>query len=170
MASPPLPYFNTAIQAIFRNWSGLQFAVQQGAGGADSKAKEAWFMQATETWFYENQDLLPCEVADFLDNIIQDEFDLRMEDGSLEEVASVLCEYYSLCCTRNEAAIVEKLRALPRCDLSLCKCEDDEDENFNRAVNNMNDTVESMEVSSGPPAPVIDEDGFQMVLRSKKKR
>ncbi len=55
-----------------------------------------------------------------------------MEDGSLEEVAEVLCQFFSLCSTRNEAEIVERLRALPRCDLSLCQCEDDEDENMHR--------------------------------------
>eukprot|EP00088_Acartia_fossae_P012549 TRINITY_DN16469_c0_g1_i1.p1 TRINITY_DN16469_c0_g1~~TRINITY_DN16469_c0_g1_i1.p1 ORF type:complete len:170 (-),score=47.43 TRINITY_DN16469_c0_g1_i1:44-553(-) len=167
-SSQPVPYFATAIEAIFRNWSGLQFAVQQGAGGPESKAKESWFISATEAWFYENQDLLPCEVADFLDSVIQNEFDLQMEDGSLEEVGDLLCQYFTLCTTAEEATILQRLRALPRCDLSLCKCEDEDDENLNRAVNDVNETVESMEMSE-PPAPIVDEDGFQMVLRKKKR-
>ena len=62
----------------FRNWSGLQFAVQQGSGGPQSAAKEAWFITVAESWFYENEDLLPCEVADFMEEILILEFDLRV--------------------------------------------------------------------------------------------
>ena len=62
----------------FRNWSGLQFAVQQGSGGPQSAAKEAWFITVAESWFYENEDLLPCEVADFMEEILITEFDLRV--------------------------------------------------------------------------------------------
>jgi len=171
MTTSQLPFFKTAIEAIFRNWSGLQFALSQGAGGPEGQAKEAWLMSTAETWFYENQGIIPSEVADFLDEIIQTEFELVMEDGSLEEVAEVLCQFFSLCSTRNEAEIVERLRALPRCDLSLCQCEDDEDENMHRTLNDINEIVEDMEVSEPvPQAPIIDEDGFRMVLRSSKKK
>ena len=55
-----------------------------------------------------------------------------MEDGSLEEVGDLLCQFFTLCSTQNEAVIVERLRSLPRCDLSLCQCEDEDDENMHR--------------------------------------
>ena len=54
-----------------------------------------------------------------------------MEDGSIDEVSSLLVDYFQLCRTQEESVILEKLRAMPRCDLSRCKCEDDDDENMN---------------------------------------
>jgi hypothetical protein len=36
-------------------------------------------------------------VEDFLDQVMQTEFDLLVEDGSLGEVASLLVEYHASC-------------------------------------------------------------------------
>ena len=66
----------------------------EGAGGSENRAKEQWFMAATESWFQENPDLLGCEVADFLEVVLQREFDLLVEDGSVEEVGEMLVQYY----------------------------------------------------------------------------
>eukprot|EP00088_Acartia_fossae_P032667 TRINITY_DN33416_c1_g1_i1.p1 TRINITY_DN33416_c1_g1~~TRINITY_DN33416_c1_g1_i1.p1 ORF type:complete len:170 (+),score=28.60 TRINITY_DN33416_c1_g1_i1:41-550(+) len=164
-------YFGKAIQAIFKNWSGLQLAIQQGAGGHQNLEKEIWLMASSENWFRENPGLLGCEVADFLDEILQREFDLILEDGSLEEVGELLVQYHALCASSSEAEIIEKLQKLPRCDLSLCKCEDEEDEKLHRSLNSMQANMESMEVSEEQPRePEVDEDGFQMVASRRKKR
>ena len=52
--------------------------MSQGAGGPESVAKEAWFITIAESWFYENESLLACEVADYLEEIIQTEFNLEV--------------------------------------------------------------------------------------------
>ena len=104
------------------------FIFVQGAGGPENKDKESWFISATESWFYENTNLQGYEVADFLEQILQQEFDLIIEDGSLEEVGEKVCRYYNLCSTRTGDEVLEQLRLLPRCDLSLFKCEDDNEE------------------------------------------
>ena len=75
----PVPYFRTAITAIFKNWTALQMAVShvsfflklngatcsfylKEAGGPKSKAIAEWMEEALETWFYENKDLEAVEV------------------------------------------------------------------------------------------------------------
>ena len=67
-------------------------------------------------------------MADFLEQILQQEFDLIIEDGSLEEVGEKICRYFILCSTKSGEEVLEQLRLLPRCDLSLFKCEDDNEE------------------------------------------
>ena len=48
-----------------------------------------------------------------------------------------MCRYYNICATRSAEQVLEQLRMLPRCDLSLCKCEDDDaDEEDEEDLNN----------------------------------
>ena len=63
----------------------------------------------TENWFYENKDLDWFEVADFLGQIMQNEFILQVDDGSLDEVAKKVCKYYKICTTESEENIRAKL-------------------------------------------------------------
>ena len=65
---------------------------------------------ATENWFYENKDLQDFEVEDFLGEIMQNEFNLQIDDGSLEEVARSVCEYYDLCSASDEELVRTKLQ------------------------------------------------------------
>ena len=99
-----------------------------------NRDKELWLINVTESWFYENPNLIGSEVAGYLEYLLLHEFDLFVEDGSLDEVGPMLCDYYALCAKGNEAEILDKLRSLPRCDLSLCRCEDEEDQNLHRWV------------------------------------
>ena len=132
--------FNVAIDAIFKNWAALQLAVKhvskkkiqitissilfisfptdhpkcfsfsQEAGGPQSKEKADWMAGATENWFYENKDLQDFEVEDFLGEIMQNEFNLQIDDGSLEEVARSVCEYYDICSASDEEVVRTKLQ------------------------------------------------------------
>ena len=67
-------------------------------------------MQVTENWFYQNKDLESYEVADFLEEIISNEFNLRIDDGSPEEIARTVCDYFSICSTSSEENVRIKLQ------------------------------------------------------------
>ena len=60
----------------------------QHAGGTQSKEKADWLEDVTENWFYENKDVEPYELQDFLEEIIEAEFNLQIDDGSVAEVNS----------------------------------------------------------------------------------
>merc|ERR1711936_1195579 len=70
---------------------------------------------ATETWFYENDDLEDWEVADFLE----------VNDGSHEEIAKKICEYFQFCNNNSESAVRTKLLSLPKCDVENSKVHDE---------------------------------------------
>ena len=58
---------------------------QQG-GGPQSKEKAEWMEEVTENWFHENRDIQAFEVEEFLGEILETEFQLQIDDGSLGEV------------------------------------------------------------------------------------
>jgi len=152
-----------------KNWSALQLAVTQG-DVVHSREKADWMVGVIETWFCENRNLQDSEVADFLAEILDNEFNLQVEDGSLEEVGSKLCEFYAVCSSENESAVRLKMQTLPRCDLDKCKVEGGETVEEEALESIASIPLEMLKVRE--PKPIeIDEDGFQMVsTRSRRKK
>jgi len=156
--------FKVAVSAIFRNWTALQLAVNQGAAGPHSASIASWMIDATVQWFRENKDLERDEVEDFLAEILNNEFNLVVEDGSIREVSSLVCEFFQLCSTcADEATVMKRLEQLPNCDLSKCKVESPQEEAI-PASDDANDD-DSMEIEE-TNLPV--DDGWTVVSRKKK--
>ncbi|KAK6466707.1 pre-rRNA-processing protein TSR2-like protein [Huso huso] len=89
--------FAGGIRAVLGTWPALQIAVENGFGGAFSQQKAEWMVDAVQQYFSDNVDLQHLEVEDFLAEIVNNEFDTVVEDGSLPEVALQLCELFSQC-------------------------------------------------------------------------
>ncbi|XP_069501421.1 pre-rRNA-processing protein TSR2 homolog isoform X2 [Ambystoma mexicanum] len=71
-----------------------RIAVDNGFGGAYSQEKAEWMVGALEEYFQINADLEQHEVEDFLSELMNNEFDTLVEDGSLPEVAQHVCTFY----------------------------------------------------------------------------
>ncbi|XP_068034769.1 pre-rRNA-processing protein TSR2 homolog isoform X2 [Anomalospiza imberbis] len=63
----------------------LQLAVAQGFGGPQGPEKAAWLSSALLDFFTQNADLEQEEVEDFLAEVMDNEFDTVVEDGSLQQ-------------------------------------------------------------------------------------
>ena len=114
--------FHSAVEAVFQNWTALQFAIRQGAAGPQSADIAKWMVSATVQWFSENEDLEFDEVEDFLLDTVNQEFDVLIDDGSVTETSKLVCDFYRLCSRGDcEAELKSRLQALPKCDLSKCK-------------------------------------------------
>lgn len=162
-------HFHTAVAAVFKNWTALQLAVSQGAAGPQSAAIATWMVEATVQWFAENKDLECYEVEDFLSDIVHQEFNVLIEDGSVSEVSSTVCNFYRLS-QSNEAELLSQLEKLPKCDLTQCKVENDAP-----ATSTPHCDDEDMEVenNSSEPAAVtetVDPDGWTVVGSRKNKK
>ena len=132
-------------------------------------------VDVTENWFYENDDLQNYEVADFLEEILQNEFSLRIDDGSLLEVGTYVTEYFKICTTPSysQETVLNFLRCLPKCDLSKCQVlDEDEEMEVNKDVTEESLTLmNDMDISEKQKeAPEVDEEGFEMVKSRKKKK
>ena len=133
-------------------------------------------MDVTENWFYLNNDLENWEVADYLGEIMKNEFVVQIEDGSLLQMGTYCTEYWKICTneTYSEETIFNFLHHLPKCDLSKVRLQDYEDADMAPSTNQIMD----MDLSEGPSEPKepkkrvepeIDEDGFEMVKSKKRK-
>ncbi|XP_041129776.1 pre-rRNA-processing protein TSR2 homolog [Polyodon spathula] len=100
MAAPrgaPCELFADGVRAVLGTWPVLQIAVENGFGGAFSQQKAEWMVDAVQEYFSKNVDLQRLEVEDFLAEVLNNEFDTVVEDGSLPEVALQLCELFNQC-------------------------------------------------------------------------
>ena len=132
-------------------------------------------VDVTENWFYLNSDIENWEVADYLGEIMKNEFVVQIEDGSLLQVGTYCTEYWRICTneTYSEETIFNFLHHLPKCDLSKVRLQDYEDADMAPNTNQIGSMGISVEAEPREPRkreePEIDEDGFEMVKSRKKK-
>ena len=168
--------FHSAVEAVFQNWTALQFAISQGAAGPQSADIAKWMVSATVQWFSENKNLEYDEVEDFLADIVNQEFNVLIDDGSVTKKSKLVCDFYRLCSSSKEdweAEFKRRLQVLPKCDLSKCKVDKgaetledvDEEENIEQITAATND----MYIDEQPKPEEQDPDGWTMVKPRKKK-
>jgi hypothetical protein len=92
------------------------------------------------------------------------------------ETSKLVCDFYRLCSSNKEdceAEIKRRLQALPKCDLSKCKVDEeaeiledvDEEENIEQITTATND----MDIDESPKPEEQDPDGWTTVKPRKKK-
>ncbi|XP_006875319.1 PREDICTED: pre-rRNA-processing protein TSR2 homolog [Chrysochloris asiatica] len=86
----PRLLFGAGVRAALAAWPALQIAVENGFGGVHSQEKAEWLGGAMEEYFIHNADLELDEVEDFLGELMSNEFDTVVEDGSLPQVSQQL--------------------------------------------------------------------------------
>ncbi|XP_078520682.1 pre-rRNA-processing protein TSR2 homolog [Lissotriton helveticus] len=111
-SSDPRGLLQEGIRAALENWAVLQIAVDNGFGGAYSREKAEWMVGAVAEYFHSNADLEQYEVEEFLSELMNNEFDTLVEDGSLPEVAQQLCTFNRQCQRGEVAAMQERLAQL----------------------------------------------------------
>ncbi|XP_012891262.1 PREDICTED: pre-rRNA-processing protein TSR2 homolog [Dipodomys ordii] len=82
--------YRAGVRAALEAWPALQIAVDNGFGGVHSQEKAEWLCGAVEDYFFRNADLELDEVEDFLGELMTNEFDTVVEDGSLPQVSQQL--------------------------------------------------------------------------------
>ena len=142
-----------------------------------SREKAEWLVDVTENWFYLNNDIENCEVADYLGEIMKNEFVVQIEDGSLLQMGTYCTEYWKICTneTYSEETIFNFLHHLPKCDLAKVRLQDYEDADMAPSTNQIGSMGISLEAEPKEPKepkkreePEIDEDGFEMVKKKKR--
>uniref|UniRef100_A0A3Q1G4P6 Pre-rRNA-processing protein TSR2 homolog n=1 Tax=Acanthochromis polyacanthus TaxID=80966 RepID=A0A3Q1G4P6_9TELE len=68
-------------------------AVDNGFGGVYGQQKADWMVDVVQQYFHDNADLQPSEVEDYLSDLMDQEFDTVVEDGSLPQ--TFCCSLFS---------------------------------------------------------------------------
>jgi len=172
-------------------WPALNVAIQN-AWGTSSPAlgedKRAWLAGAISDMFAQNQIRDVEDLEDILEQVMSDEFEVVVDDGSLEEVARKIYSGRAKV-LQGDATEVTKLmgiweerrkkktvfQAVPGPEVDQ-DTDDDEDE---EEWNGFQDTRD-VDMDEAPalvdavqtrqkPEPEVDEDGFTKVVGKKKK-
>jgi pre-rRNA-processing protein TSR2 len=82
--------FELGVSLILSSWHALTLAVQNGWGGPDSEDKRAWFAGAVSEFVVGGKGVEAEDVEDLLLQVMSDEFETTLEDGSEMEVATAV--------------------------------------------------------------------------------
>ncbi|NXK15427.1 TSR2 protein, partial [Herpetotheres cachinnans] len=91
-----------------------QLAVAQGFGGPQGPEKAAWLAGALQDFFAQNAELQEEEVEEFLAEVMDNEFDTAVEDGSLQQVSRELVTLFARASRGDAGGVGEALGALAR--------------------------------------------------------
>jgi len=162
-------------------WPALKVAVENGWGGAGSADKRDWFAGAVSDIFTERPDTDQLDLETVLLQVMQDEFDVNVEDESEVGVASGIMRLRTQL-QEGDVSGVEEVKARwekrkgrkETVNVVENKTEDHEDDDNEDDDDGEGEDVDMDEAPQLAPVrekqePEIDEDGFQKVV-SKKRR
>ncbi|KAI0337541.1 hypothetical protein BDW22DRAFT_1295654, partial [Trametopsis cervina] len=171
--SPTSLLFARGVIAKLAVWHALRIAVDQGWGGPESATKRTWLASVIVDAF-EQEDPQPdvSYVELTLLQVMEDEFDTVLEDGSAEVVAKDIVRLWSDIQSGNENGVQEFERQADGLKGKKVQAEegadgsDWEDESGDESGDSESDAVPALievESKSEKLAPEVDEDGFTMV-------
>uniref|UniRef100_A0A023GFS4 Pre-rRNA-processing protein TSR2 homolog n=1 Tax=Amblyomma triste TaxID=251400 RepID=A0A023GFS4_AMBTT len=172
--------FHVSVKTLIGDWHGLQVAIENGMGGPQAREKEQWLVGVLEQYFAENSNLHPDEVADLIAEIIDNEFDTIIEDGSLGQISALLCKHYQMCKEGRENEVLQALsqRLPPTKTLRVPFADEYDSDDEAEMQNHINTEVSSQlgDLQLNGPGPSHqqsrrqepDEDGWTVVRHGKR--
>ncbi|XP_043257030.1 uncharacterized protein LOC122399970 [Colletes gigas] len=103
-------FFLSVTQRIFSNWTALKMAVEHGMG---SKERAVDFCPYMVEVMYMNENLNSNEIANELEDYMDEHFNTELQDNSATQVAEEMLRFYSYCIENNESIAVAEFEKLP---------------------------------------------------------
>jgi pre-rRNA-processing protein TSR2 len=158
------------IRSIFSRWTALQLAVTHSMGGSESEAKYEAFIQAFGEYLTRNiRPSLPIstiesDIQQYLDEILDEEFNTVLDDGSSFELAQLFVRYIHLILQGKLNEVQQELQ-IQQSSISpnQMSIRNENDESSSSSSESENDMIE--EEKSKTQSMDIDEDGWTTVRR-----
>lgn len=208
---PPAPaqailLFARGVVAILDLWPALSIAVTEQWGGPESAEKRTWMASTIIDEWEQRTSYLPSQpdqplqvdpadakdpaldlddLGDLLNQMITDEFDAKIEDGSIDSIANDMIRLWhdllipptSITPERIIVALEEKAASRRKSGVRVSKGGDIEE--VDEEGDSESDSDEDMEVDQVPQLvprepkekqePVVDDDGFTLVQTKGRK-
>jgi pre-rRNA-processing protein TSR2 len=176
-------HFELGVALTLLNWPALTLAVQNNWTSSDKPtAVRDWFAGQIVTLF-EDTDLEMIEVETRLLNVMEDEFEVIVDDGSAYEVAEQVCRIFRE--TKNDRFLEveimrerwqrdgeKKVKMVDRGEVDA-DTDGDSDDDFSEESEDEDGDVEMgdapLKALKEKVVPEIDEDGFTKVAGKKKR-
>ena len=174
--APTSILFARGVVARLKSWPTLSLAVQENWGGPNGAEKRTWLASVIVDAFEEQADAPDDQyVEEMLLQVMSDEFDTEVEDGTAEVVAIDICKIWEE--TRSGVqALVLKFEAsadkIKGKKIEVPQVADDEweddDEDGESEDGNEDEDMEDpapqlIDTRAANPEPEVDEEGFTLV-------
>jgi pre-rRNA-processing protein TSR2 len=175
-------FLDLAITIVLNNWPALTLAVQSNWGGPTSGDKRDWLCGAISDMLNERPETDAEDLEDVLIQVMNDEFEVMIDDESAGNVAAEIMEFKAQT-TRGEFGAIQELwetwqkksqqKSSAASMFKKVEARDEDQETDEEEDDSEDEDVEMGEAPSLVRAPrekvepEIDEDGFTIV---KKKR
>ena len=173
-------FFVTAVRSVFGEWSALKLAVENEWGGHDTRGKALALLERTLQAL--NAPVVHRdEIEVFLEGALVDEFNVEADDESPKQVAELLCllhaEARAGASTTADALAARATKTWVDAPLPPGQRRAGDDSSDEDEGEEGEEGEEGMDVGGGGggsggskrPEPIVDDDGFQMVTRSKSR-
>ncbi|KAH6899497.1 Pre-rRNA-processing protein TSR2-domain-containing protein [Coprinopsis sp. MPI-PUGE-AT-0042] len=192
-AAPPASsiLFARGTLAILQTWPILTLAVQSSWGGPKSSAKRTWLASSILDEF-ESASIQPDDqyIEELLLQVMQDEFEVDVEDGSAEPIAKALVKLWEETSRGEEGGVklweekaeklrgkkveakIEDLRNVNEDGEDVDDGDEDWEDDDGGEDDEMEDVPQLLGQQSERPKrsePHVDEDGFTVVKKGSKR-
>ncbi|KAL8845392.1 MAG: hypothetical protein Q9176_000028 [Flavoplaca citrina] len=187
-----LQKFDLSIALTLSTWPALTLSVQNSWGGPNSVEKRDWFAGAISELFTStpNADtVIDVEyLEEFLLQVMNDEFEVNVEDGSGEEVAAKIVGLRKLCgrgdfemvdemlgrwkerqARGGERVAFQRMREGDDDEEEEQDSDDDDEEEVDDGDVEMDDAPELVKAPKEKIVPKVDEEGFTEVVGKKRR-
>ncbi|KAJ5089930.1 hypothetical protein N7532_008614 [Penicillium argentinense] len=179
-ATDAASYLDLGITLALNNWPALTLAVQSNWGGPKSDDKRDWLCGAISEMLTERPETDAEDIEDVLIQVMNDEFDVVVDDESAGNVADEIMEMKAQA-ERGNFAVIQELwetwqKKSQQKSASAAMFKQVETRDEDQETDESDDDVGDVDMDDAPALvqaprekaePEIDEDGFTMV---KKKR
>lgn len=172
--------FDLGIWYALGLWPALSIAVTSNWGGPDSAGKRDWFAGAVSDLFDERPDTDQLDVEAVLLQVMQDEFDLNVEDESEIPVAETIMKLRKETADGDFSGVEaikrrweERGGKIPQ-NLQVVEHTNGEDDDESSEDESDDDDVEMGDAAPAPEPrqrqePEVDDEGFTKVVGKKKR-
>lgn len=172
--------FKEGVGSVLRQWTALELAVFHQWGGANSKERADELVTELIQLFLSPEKVYKDDISLILEDYLESQFSTICEDGSPDELGELLCEMWRQCLdgdftlVHNALAreyvrheVISQSQGLDNGDID--DDESDEEETADKQEGIILDTIQEIEEEQ-EKMPLVDEDGFQTVVRGKKSK
>lgn len=152
---------SNAISIILSQWTALRIAIEHSLAPESSMQE---LSQLVYEFFMTEKQVYWDELAGNFDEYFLETFNMELEDKSSDSISKHLCLLFS---ELKEGKEDEYAKIVAAGKKNVAVCEKDESSD---SEDEMDEAMEvDVEPLAGPSEPVIDEDGFELVQRRRRR-
>lgn len=108
--------FRRAVDYILTEWPSLNLAIENGMGGSQAQEKRVWMCKTIAEVMLKEQDI---DLEDYLAELVNQEFDTLIEDGSLEYNTKWIEKFYKDCLQGKDQEVLNSINQASQKKISL---------------------------------------------------